>query len=63
MQRHTMPKTVRHLPRADTYNVRNTQWKGCSGMQLFEFVHATVSHRIEMPTAFVKNCSNCAAAL
>jgi hypothetical protein len=57
-------KTVqRYLERAFPGQVRDTQWDGCAGMQVFEIVHENALHRVEMPAAFLKNCSDCAGVL
>lgn len=57
-------KTIQHyLEREFPGQVRDTQWDRQSDTQVFEIVHDTTVHRVDMPAAFFENCPDYAAAL
>jgi hypothetical protein len=55
---------VRHyLEREFPGQVRNLRWEWRTSMHMFEVVHETTVHRVEMPAAFFEDCPDYAAAL
>ena len=57
-------ETVQHyLEREFPGQVRNRRWDRHTSMQMFEVVHETTVHCVEMPAAFFEGCPDSAAAL
>lgn len=53
----------RYLEREFPGQVHNPQWHRQTSIQMFEIVHDTTVHRVEMPAAFFEDCPDDAAAL
>lgn len=52
-----------YLEREFPGQVRNPRWSRRTGMQVFEVVHETTVHHVEMPAAFFETCPNCTDVL